>query len=181
MESLSKVLELAAKYAWAVLVMTAFVLFVPDDAAKQLGIVAIKTAYKGYFWLVLVFTGALLIGTLFQKYRKLIWRFIFCPLKKLAFPVKDLRTGIKQSRMRYYLVQFSFRSGAKPTAYQEVDSNGNVKGYADTDGKRFLPEHLHECSIIGEQKFQFPEWGRMDWSDIFNGYSNSGCWGISEK
>lgn len=181
MESLGKLLELAEKSAWAILAMAAFVLFVPDDTAKQVGIVDIRTTYKGYFWLALVFSGSLLIGSVFQRHPKLIWRFIFCPLKKLVFPIKDLRTGIKQSRMRYYLIQFSYRDGAKPTAYQVIDSNGNMKGYADTEGKRFLPQELHEGSIIGEQKPQLPKWGGIDWSDIFNGNSNSGCFGISEK
>jgi hypothetical protein len=61
-----KILEATAKYAWAVFVMAAFVLFVPDDAAKQLGIDAIKAQYKGYFWLVLVFTGTLTLGVVFS-------------------------------------------------------------------------------------------------------------------
>ena len=116
-----------------------------------------------------------------KKLWQLIWRFVICPLNKLALPVKDLRTGIKQSRMRYYLVQFSFENGDKPIAYQEVDSNGHVKRYADSEGKRFIPEEKHACSIIGEKKFQFPQWGRIDWSDVFNGDRKSGCWGISEK
>jgi hypothetical protein len=42
-----------------------------------------------------------------------VWRFLVCPVWKFVFPVKDLRTGIEQSRMRYYLVQFSYRSGEK--------------------------------------------------------------------
>ena len=48
-------------------------------------------------------------------------------IKKLAFPVKDLRTGIKQSRMRYYLVRFSFWNRESPIVFQEIDSNGNLK------------------------------------------------------
>jgi len=69
-ETLSKVLESAAKYAWAVFVMAAFVLFVPDDAAKQLGIDGIKAEYKGYFWLTLVFTGTLTLGAVFSYVNK---------------------------------------------------------------------------------------------------------------
>lgn len=65
-ETFSNILESAAKYAWAVFVMAAFVLFVPDDAAKQLGIEGIKTEYKGYFWLILVFTGTLTLGAVFS-------------------------------------------------------------------------------------------------------------------
>ena len=69
-ETLSKVLEAVAKDAWAVFVMAAFVLFVPDDAAKQLGIDGIKAEYKGYFWLTLVFTGALMLGAVFSYINK---------------------------------------------------------------------------------------------------------------
>ena len=38
MESLGKILEFVGKYSWAVFVMVAFVLLVPDDGAKQLGL-----------------------------------------------------------------------------------------------------------------------------------------------
>jgi hypothetical protein len=66
MEPFTKILEFAAKYAWAVFVLAAFVLFMPDDAATQLGIEPIKTSYKGYFWLTLVFTGTLSLGAAFS-------------------------------------------------------------------------------------------------------------------
>jgi hypothetical protein len=109
------------------------------------------------------------------------WRFVVCPTWKLVFPVTDLRTGIKQSRMRYYRVQFSYRNGEKHDAHQEVDSTGNVKGYYDSNGKRFIPEELNECSHLDGGKFQFPKWGRIDWRDVFSGNRDSGCWAISEK
>lgn len=115
---------------------------------------------------------------------KALWQLLMRGLvavKKLVFPVKDFRTGIKQSRMRYYLVQFTYRNGHKPIAYQEVDSNGQVKRYVDREGKRFLAEEIHECTVIADGKFQLPEWRKVDWGDIFNGNNNSGCWAISER
>lgn len=112
---------------------------------------------------------------------KVLWRFAICPIKKLVFPVKDLRTGIKQSRMRYYRVQFLYRSGKKVDAYQEADSNGNVRGYYQDKGKRYIPDVVHECSHLDDGKFQFPQWARIDWRDIYSGNANSGCWGITEK
>ncbi len=66
MESLGKILEFVGKYSWAVFVMVAFVLFVPDDGAKQLGLYDVRTSYKGFWWLALVLTGALWIGALFS-------------------------------------------------------------------------------------------------------------------
>lgn len=109
------------------------------------------------------------------------WRFFFCPLKKLVFPIRDLRTGIKQSRMRYYRVQFSFQSGAKRVAFQEIDSNGQLRGYFNRHGKRFIPEERHEALVIDNGTFQFPKWRRTDWSDVFSGDTKLGCWGISER
>jgi len=67
MESLGKVLEFVGKYSWAVFMTTAFVLFVPDDGAKQLGLYDVRTSYKGYWWLALVFTGAHWIGEVLKK------------------------------------------------------------------------------------------------------------------
>ena len=83
--------------------------------------------------------------------------------------------------MRYYLVQFSYGAGERRDAYQEADSSGNVKGYCDSEGKRFIPEEPHECAPLDGGKFQFPKWRRIDWHDVFNGDKDSGCWGISEK
>lgn len=109
------------------------------------------------------------------------WRFIFLPLKKCFFPLKDMKTGIKQSRMRYYFVRFSFQDGEKYVVYQEVDSNGNFKRYVGRDGQRYFPQEIHECTVIGKKEFQSPSWGKMDWRDVFNGDLNSGCWGITGR
>jgi membrane protein YqaA with SNARE-associated domain len=72
MESLAKVLEFVGKYSWAVLVMVAFVLFVPNDVAKQLGIEEVRTTYKGFWWLALVLTGAVWLGAIFAYFDKRI-------------------------------------------------------------------------------------------------------------
>src|SRR6266567_696872 len=93
----------------------------------------------------------------------LLWRFMICPMKKLIFPVKDARSGLMQSRMRYYRVELTFSSKAKATVYQEVDSNGNVVGYFDDGGRRFIAAQPNEASIMGGGFFQFPSWGRMHW------------------
>ncbi len=69
-ETLNKVLEAVSKYAWAAFIMAAFVLFVPGDAAKQIGVDGIKIEYKGYFWLALVFTGTIAIGNVISYVNK---------------------------------------------------------------------------------------------------------------
>jgi len=181
MESLAKILELAAKYAWAVFATTAFVLFAPDNITKLIGLAEIKTLYRGRLWLLLIFTGVLVVGAYAGPAAKLGWRFVICPFEKLAFPVRDVRTGIKQSRMRYYRVQFRFRNGREETAFQESNSNGSLIGYFDREGQRYIPEEPHEASVLDAGRFQFRTWGRIDWSDVFNGDKHSGCWGISER
>lgn len=129
-------------------------------------------------------TVASLLAKYIESALKALWQLIrrvLVAVKKMVFPVKDFRTGIKQSRMRYYLVQFSYPNGCTSIVFQEVDSNGQVKRYVDREGKRFLPEEKHNCSVIADGKFQFPEWRKMDWKDIFNGNNNSGCWAITER
>ena len=129
-----------------------------------------------------------IVVSLIKKYIepvvKALWQLLkrgLVAAKKLTFPVKDFRTGIKQSRMRYYLVQFTYQNGYSPIVFQEVDSNGQVNRYVDREGKRFIPEEKHTCSVIADGKFQFPKWCKIDWKDIFNGNSNSGCWAITER
>ena len=78
-------------------------------------------------------------------------------------------------------MQFRYRDGREQIAYQEVDSRGSLTGYFDRGGQRYIPEEQQEASVLDAGKFHFPTWGRMDWSDIFNGDKNSGCWGISER
>jgi hypothetical protein len=107
-----------------------------------------------------------------------VWRYVICPAKKLAFPIKDQRSGIKQSRMRYYRVRFWW-NGGEAFVFQEVDSNGNVRRDVTASGRRFLPPKLHEAKIV-DDRFQFPRFGRMDWKDVFSGDAASGCCAISE-
>jgi hypothetical protein len=70
MDWLGKVLDFVATYSWAVLVVTAFVLFVPDDAAKQIGVLEIRESSKGVWWIVLVLSGAIWAGSIFRYFDK---------------------------------------------------------------------------------------------------------------
>ena len=114
----------------------------------------------------------------------LLWRPFWLAMgaaRKLMFPIVDLRSGIKQSRMRYYLVEVSTDSTSPLQVYQEVDSNGNARRYVFEHGERFVPPNNHGCVHLDSLNFKFPSWARMDWNDIFSGDKASGCWGISER
>jgi len=182
MDTLVKALEFGAKYAWAVFFVSAFLLFMPDKLVAQLELLSLRKANAPYLWLVLLFTGALAVGTILPTASQAAWRFFFCPIKKLLFPAVDLRTQIKQSRIRYFRVQFSYRNGDKPLAYEAIDSNGTGCGFYDENGKRMLPTEPNDGHVrLHGGQFQHPAWGRFDWHDIFNGNPSSGCWGITER
>jgi hypothetical protein len=59
MEHLSKILEFAGKFSWAVMLAIAFVLFTPDSVAREIGIADIRAAYKGILWIALVLSAGL--------------------------------------------------------------------------------------------------------------------------
>jgi hypothetical protein len=70
MESLAKVLDFLGKYSWAVLVAVGFVLFIPADAASQIGLDALRTAYKGPLWILLVLSATVWLGAIFRYFDK---------------------------------------------------------------------------------------------------------------
>ena len=72
MEALAKILEFTGKYAWAVCVTVAFVLFVPADAARDIEILDLRNTFKGPLWISLVLTAVLAIGASFQYFDRRI-------------------------------------------------------------------------------------------------------------
>lgn len=177
MDTFVKALEFGAKYAWAVFLVSAFALFVPDNLAHQHGLFSLRATSKGYLWLFFLFTGALALSGSFKYF----WRYLLCPFKKLIFPVKDFRSKIKQSRIHYRRVQFLYVDGGAPIFYQGFDSNGSeCIGFFDDTGHRILPIEPNNGYRDLDGIFVVPEWGKIDWVDIFNGDINSGKHGISE-
>lgn len=177
MDALVKVLDLGAKYAWAVFVVCGVVLLIPDELASRMELLLLRRSYTAYLWIVMLFTGTLCFGALLPD--RMAWRFVLCPLKKFAFPVTDRRSGIKQSRVRYRRVQFIYQNGESPIFWQAISSNGIVSGFYDDQGHRVLPEEQNDGYVEIAQTKQ-PKWGRLDWQDMFNGQANSGLWGIVE-
>lgn len=68
MEWLGKTLDFISKYSWAALVASAFVLFMPDDTAKQIAIFDIRENYKGIWWIILVLSAAIWISAVFKYF-----------------------------------------------------------------------------------------------------------------
>jgi hypothetical protein len=179
-DALIRYWNLANKYAGMVFTGSALFLLVPEGLALQLGLVPFRIAYRGYVLVALLASGAVIAGSLVEQSLPIIRRRAVWPLMKLAFPVRDSKTGLKQSRMRYYLVQLSLRDGKHRPAYLEVDSNGKKVRYTDRQGKTLMPaDARQEDSMLNEGAFQFPAWGRLDWNDVLDGGAESGCWGIA--
>lgn len=182
MDTLVKALELGAKYAWSVFAVSAIVLFMPDSLATRLDLLNLRRANVGYLWLTFLFTGVLAVSGAIPTIRRGLWRYILCPLKKLLFPAIDLRSKIKQSRMRYFRVQFSYTNGDKPVYYEAINSNGIGCGFFNEQGQRVLPVEPNEGHIrLDKSTFHHPRWAKIDWSDVFNGQANTGTWGIVER
>lgn len=60
----SKILNFFANYYWVVFILGLIVLFTPADLAKAIGLESIKQQNELYWWLALVFSGALLVRDL---------------------------------------------------------------------------------------------------------------------
>lgn len=177
MDTFVKALEFGAKYAWAAFLVSAFVLFIPDDLACQLGLFTLRTSSRGQLLLFFLFTGVLALS----GSSKFFWRNLLCPFKKIIFPVKDFRSKIKQSKIHYRRVQFLYPDGNAPIFYQGFDSNGSkCVGFFDDKGHRILPIEPNNGYRDLDGFFVVPKWERIDWMDIFNGDINSGKHGISE-
>ena len=73
MDALAKVLEFVGKYAWAVFVTACFVLFIPDDAAKQIGLLELRQSFKGILWILMVLTVVVSLGAAFQYLDKRVF------------------------------------------------------------------------------------------------------------
>jgi hypothetical protein len=93
--------------------------------------------------------------------------------------VRDTRTAVKQSRFRYYRVEFNC-GDQKTMVYAVIDSNGNTRRYASGTGATFYPPERCESRVLDGGKFLLTLWGnKVDWRDVFNGDLAKGRWGIT--
>ena len=58
-DSVIKILEFAAKYAWGVMVLSALVVTLSDSAISKMGLLEIRDNYLGGWWLLLIFSTAI--------------------------------------------------------------------------------------------------------------------------
>lgn len=72
MDWLGKAIEFAERRAWIATAVLAFVLFVPEEPAKQLGIAAIRNQWRGYLWIALFATALLMLVGAFRYVDKRI-------------------------------------------------------------------------------------------------------------
>lgn len=59
--------ELAAKYSFAATISAAFILFVPDPAAAQLGLLDLRSHHLGWLWIAFVGSGSLFLSAMAPK------------------------------------------------------------------------------------------------------------------
>lgn len=64
LELVGRLLELVAKYSWAVMFLCGFILFVPEETAKRIGTSEFRDNYRGIWWILFVFAGALWAGNI---------------------------------------------------------------------------------------------------------------------
>jgi len=114
--------------------------------------------------------------------KRVTWLIVFLPvsIKKLVWPVVDLRNGRTQSRNYYHRLEYE-DGNTKISVYQEIDSNGNVTRHVTAMGDQTVLPLGAEPRIVAE--FQHPrvQWRRkIDWCDVFNGSLSTGCHAISD-
>jgi len=66
-ETISTILEAAAKYAWGLFVVCLFVILLPDGPSEAMGLKTIKGDYLGFWWIGLIFSAAIWGGSLFSR------------------------------------------------------------------------------------------------------------------
>ena len=72
MDFFGRILDFITKYSWAAFIVAGFVLFIPNDAAQQIGLTDIRNTYKGYWWIALVLAGSLWSTAVFKYFDKII-------------------------------------------------------------------------------------------------------------
>lgn len=65
-EFILKLVDAAARFAWGVMAVCLFVLFLPHKQAVQMGIATLKEQHLGYWWILLVFSGTICAGRIAQ-------------------------------------------------------------------------------------------------------------------
>jgi len=72
-EIIAKVLDTIAKYAWAVMVVCALVLFFPNKSIDAMGLTAIKQDYLGFWWIGLIFSVVISLSSTGSRLVKCVW------------------------------------------------------------------------------------------------------------
>ncbi|OEU65089.1 MAG: hypothetical protein BA863_03020 [Desulfovibrio sp. S3730MH75] len=89
-----RILEFAAKYAWASFVLSLLVIVLPNSAITKMGLNEIRSQHLGIWWIVLIFSASLWIASFSQKIVKNIIQ-ILKDYRKAAFWHKHLAEFIE--------------------------------------------------------------------------------------
>ena len=60
-DTIIKILEFAARYSIAVAVVCAFILFTPEEFAKETGVFEVRKSNTAVFWITLIFSSTIFL------------------------------------------------------------------------------------------------------------------------
>jgi hypothetical protein len=179
MEAITKFFEYLPKYAWIGAIVLAFLLSITDETARSFGVLDIRLQYLGMLWISFFVCILAWIASIAAKFWIWLKRYLLIPMLKISTPQRCLRTGIKQSRMRYHRLEYTLSDGQRAQVYLVADSNGQHVGYCNQNGEVcLLPDN--SVNTGADSFYQTPSWAKVDWRDVFSGDRKSGCWAIEQ-
>lgn len=172
---ISKALEkISEKYKFASLwIFLIIIISTPEPLLEELNILILKKNYIKEIYLLIYLMS---IYTIIK-----IVCFFKIPAQKTFFPVRDIKSRIKQSRYRYAEAIFKKENNEEYAGFFGATSNGDRVFFYKEDGKRIFSEvDFVDYKVIGNFD-KHPKWERIDWQDVFNGTKESGVWAITER
>lgn len=144
-EIILKIIEAIAKYALGVFAVCLFVIILPENTAKSIGLETIKMEHLGYWWLGLIFSGAIWVSSIIPKLGK--WYSGYrAKVSLMKAVIRRLYTldSIEKEWIRYCLlenVQTLNAPQINPTANSLVDKGVLSQGTGDILS---LPFHIND-------------------------------------
>lgn len=148
-EAISKILEAIAKYAWGVFVVCLFVILLPGDTSKSLGLEKLKLDYLGFWWLGLIFSAAIWGGSIFSQITDWLSE-SRKRAKQKAVVINRLRTLDRSEHMWIaYCLFHNVQTLSATTINQTANSLVN-KGIVTQGSGSVLSLPFHICDFVWE-------------------------------